>query len=72
MSRANIEVLVVNVANVPDEAETYKDLLGMNENLPENLNEKGVKVNDESMEDIEGLPELELAMMEPTPLLDFD
>ena len=45
----------------------------MNENFPENLNEKGVEVNEnESMEDIVDLPKLEPATMEPTPLLHFE
>ncbi len=40
-SGANIEILVVNVAKVPEEAELYEELLGMNQNVPENLSEKG-------------------------------
>ncbi len=33
MTGTNIMVLVVNVAKVPDKAELYKDLLGMNEDF---------------------------------------
>jgi hypothetical protein len=40
----------------------------MNKDLPEYLDEKGVEVNDESMKDIDDLPKLEPATMEPTPI----
>ena len=60
--------LVVNVAKVPDEEETYEELLEINKDLPEYLDEKGVEVNDESMKDIDDLPKLGPATMEPTPI----
>ncbi len=41
----------------------------MNQNLPENLDEKGVEVSDESKEDIDDLPELIPRTRESTPIV---
>ena len=55
-SGANIKILVVNIARVPEETESYEELLGMNQNLPESLDEKGMEVSDDPRRTLKTYP----------------